>query len=223
MIDSHPMCICNPYAEPGPVERAPNCRACNPSTPADPRDVRIAQCATDIIAWLIADTEYHYAVGDDAKIVRLIAAALTPKPDAPPTSKDFLGVAPPNDARLREVAERLRIEIQHHWQEWQDSNAYPDPMEAFLLAALREVRDRCKPDAPPNPAAEPEPINYHRAVEHLSGRIETLEGALRRADDRLAAIHRAHQDGVHPSVNRLVDSLPTLIEEGEKALREEAQ
>ncbi len=23
-------CICNPYAEPGPVERAPNCRVCNP-------------------------------------------------------------------------------------------------------------------------------------------------------------------------------------------------
>lgn len=104
----------------------------------------------------------------------------------------------------------------------------PFPMRTDVCEEyFSSVVDECfaaltpKPDAPPNPAAEPEPINYHRAVEHLSGRIETLEGALRRADDRLAAIHRAYQDGVHPRVNRLVDSLPTLIAEGEKALREE--
>ncbi len=37
-MTTEPRCICNPYAESGPVERAPNCRACNP-----PRPLRTAE------------------------------------------------------------------------------------------------------------------------------------------------------------------------------------
>lgn len=136
-----------------------------------------------------------------------IAAALTPNPDAPPAVKDCPTAPPLTDGRLREVAERLRIEIQHHWQEWQDSDAYPNPMDVFLIEALSAARDRSQSDD--------------------SDRIETLEGALRRADDRLAAIHHVYEfveRGGNPMrFAFLLGGLRTLIEEGEKALREEAQ
>lgn len=48
----------------------------------------------------------------------------------------------PTDAELEQQAEGLALDIAHFWREWQDSNEYPNPLHAFLGAALKSVRDR---------------------------------------------------------------------------------